>query len=702
MANSTLQVTYRTKKTGTGTQDLTKEMKQAGLTITDLKSGIDLAIGSFKTIVAAVQAMIGPTIEAAAEVRNLQRIIGGTAEESSKLIQAADDMGISAGTLQSAMEAAIKRGVEPTIEGIGALADEYNAIESPIARTKFLMDKFGKSGADLGQLMEQGAEGIKALGDEAMNTGLVLSQDAVDAAREFELSVDALGDASAGYFSLLAQQGIPVLTDLNNLLAEGITLTNQLEVARRAGILTDREAASVSEAVKWGYFDVGGAAEYVQEKTDKVAAATAAAADRYQGLADAADAANEAMAADAAAGRYQGLADALGVVGVAQFDLTNKLDDSKRAATLLSAALSGTMTDAAEDYQAVISETAPEIERLTAQLARYQAAQGQTFTVTTAASASVEEYELAQIKAATAAQKLAEFNGDSREEYLELKIAADEAAGKVGTLGEQMGISQSFTADYTRQIMETAGSLDVLNNRQATAEEQLRKTTAEFIYQQIAANLDAAAALEVGRTLGLVDEASYNTARAVLDLADKYDINGKAGIQAEEATGGFAAGLAVIYDQAVIAAGGQSTLTPAIAGTGTAAETAAGKIDDYGESLDGLDGKVVTATIITKLVTEGALPAIGDDAGAGKAQSNFASGAQDFIVPPGYPNDSYRVGLTSGEVVNVTPAGQVGRENSGGGGSTFNVTINAPGATANQLYDMLNAQDIRRRTGARS
>jgi len=231
MANSVLNVTYKTKKTGSGTQDLTKELKQTGLSITDLKSGIDLAIGSFKMIVAAAQALINPTIEAAGEVRNLQRIIGGTAEESSKLIQAADDMGISAGTLQGAMEAAIKRGVEPTIEGIGALADEYNAIESPIARTKFLMDKFGKSGADLGPLMEKGAAGIKQLGDEAVNTGLVLSQDAVDAAREFELSVDALGDASAGYFSLLAQQGIPILTGLNNLLAEGITLTNQLEVA---------------------------------------------------------------------------------------------------------------------------------------------------------------------------------------------------------------------------------------------------------------------------------------------------------------------------------------------------------------------------------------------------------------------------------------------------------------------------------------
>lgn len=38
----------------------------------------------------------------------------------------------------------------------------------------------------------------------------------------------------------------------------------------------------------------------------------------------------------------------------------------------------------------------------------------------------------------------------------------------------------------------------------------------------------------------------------------------------------------------------------------------------------------------------------------------FASGVTDFVVPPGYPNDSYRVGLTSGEHVTVTPDGTTG------------------------------------------
>lgn len=41
----------------------------------------------------------------------------------------------------------------------------------------------------------------------------------------------------------------------------------------------------------------------------------------------------------------------------------------------------------------------------------------------------------------------------------------------------------------------------------------------------------------------------------------------------------------------------------------------------------------------------------------GGAQEGFATGVSNFVVPPGYPNDSFMVGLTSGEVVNVDPAG---------------------------------------------
>jgi hypothetical protein len=55
----------------------------------------------------------------------------------------------------------------------------------------------------------------------------------------------------------------------------------------------------------------------------------------------------------------------------------------------------------------------------------------------------------------------------------------------------------------------------------------------------------------------------------------------------------------------------------------------------------------------------------------------FASGA-DFIVPPGYPNDSYPMRVQSGEHVKVTPAGQQTR-----GGDTYNLYVTAMDGGAN-------------------
>lgn len=54
--------------------------------------------------------------------------------------------------------------------------------------------------------------------------------------------------------------------------------------------------------------------------------------------------------------------------------------------------------------------------------------------------------------------------------------------------------------------------------------------------------------------------------------------------------------------------------------------------------------------------------------------AGFADGIRGFVVPPGFSNDSYLVGLTSGERVDVTPAGQ-----RHGGETPIVVNVNGPG-----------------------
>ena len=189
---------------------------------TGLNQAVQLVQQVFQTLKQGYDAVITSTLDYAEEVRQLSRAIGSTPEEASKLIQAADDVKVSYEDLMTGMNIAIRNGLEPTIEGMGQLADQYNSLNDPIARTKFLLDNFGRSGANLAPMMELGAEGIKALGEEAEATGLVLDGKAVKAARRLEIEMDRADDAMAGLATTIGNELIPSIADLLEIYNDAI------------------------------------------------------------------------------------------------------------------------------------------------------------------------------------------------------------------------------------------------------------------------------------------------------------------------------------------------------------------------------------------------------------------------------------------------------------------------------------------------
>jgi hypothetical protein len=79
----------------------------------------------------------------------------------------------------------------------------------------------------------------------------------------------------------------------------------------------------------------------------------------------------------------------------------------------------------------------------------------------------------------------------------------------------------------------------------------------------------------------------------------------------------------------------------------------------------------------------------------------YASGA-NFIVPPGYPNDTFPMRVQSGERVIVQPAAEASKSDSGSG-VTINNTINAaPGMDANALAAIVSQRITRQLRGARA
>ena len=131
------------------------------------------------------------------QVKELMLRTGGTAEETSRLIQTVDDAGISYETLSTAMRFAVKNGIEPNIESIARLSTEYLALNGPVERGQFLLDKFGRSGMDMARIMDMGGEAILNM-SQAVEKNLIVTDDAIQASEEYRVKVDNLSDSFEG------------------------------------------------------------------------------------------------------------------------------------------------------------------------------------------------------------------------------------------------------------------------------------------------------------------------------------------------------------------------------------------------------------------------------------------------------------------------------------------------------------------------
>jgi len=156
------------------------------------------------------------TVAYAKQVEDLGRLIGASPEEASRLIQAADDMRISYDTLSTSMEAAIRKGFDPSIAGLQDIRQKYQDLKDPIEQSKLLMDTFGRAGADMAPLMKLSSDELANLAAEADKAGLALSGKNLEDARQYALAMDGLDDSIMGVKVALAKGMIPSITEFIN------------------------------------------------------------------------------------------------------------------------------------------------------------------------------------------------------------------------------------------------------------------------------------------------------------------------------------------------------------------------------------------------------------------------------------------------------------------------------------------------------
>ncbi len=247
-------------------------------------------------------------VDLADKIENYKRVTGASAEESSRMVEAFQVLGVDAETATAGMFKLAKAvelhsdklradgvvvaknadGTTNLAKTLGAVADAYNAQLDPAKKNQIVLDAFGKAGAALIPILEQGSQKLAVFEDEA---GKIFTQDDLDRAKRYGQTMREAGqnidDAKASFGDLVAKLVGPVAESFNR----GTYIQNKLNDAVKAGIITqdqlrDSQMSSVPavDALTTKYSD----------QFDKDVKLKAAAADVAQALKDQAKAERDA------------------------------------------------------------------------------------------------------------------------------------------------------------------------------------------------------------------------------------------------------------------------------------------------------------------------------------------------------------------------------------------------------------------------
>lgn len=258
MSQTILEMILRSRSEGTGVPKATQDLKALEKATGDFKdkyagamAGIGAGIGIIAAGGAAIVGLANKTADYARDVRDMARATGTSAEEASILMNVADDLQISFDVLKTAAREMNKDGIQPTLGNIKQLAQEYQAIDNPVDRAKFAMEHFGKAGIEMQKILEADVESLDDLAAGALSAGLVMDEEATEAALAYEQALDGLNDRIEGVKIKLGTALIPALTNVvigfENTIKVAQALAIQFQLS--TGMITQEEASMQAAAL---------------------------------------------------------------------------------------------------------------------------------------------------------------------------------------------------------------------------------------------------------------------------------------------------------------------------------------------------------------------------------------------------------------------------------------------------------------------
>jgi len=117
------------------------------------------------------------------------------------------------------------------------VANAFKTLDNDATETALSMQLFGKSGSDLLEFLNQGGDGLDDFREKAEELGIVLSQETLSAADDFN---DAIGDLKTATQGAMYQALEPILPVLREFIGQMVDFARTGEGAKKAG----EEAAS--------------------------------------------------------------------------------------------------------------------------------------------------------------------------------------------------------------------------------------------------------------------------------------------------------------------------------------------------------------------------------------------------------------------------------------------------------------------------
>lgn len=237
------------------------EVKSNKLSLTDLKSGIDMTRQALEMIGQAFDATAGFAIDYGMQVKDTSALLGVNATEASTLIQVLEDLRVESGSLEMASKKLKDQGLTPNIDTLIQLSAEYQKLQAPVERNVFLFDKFGRAGIDLQRVMEAGPETLREYAEAAAESGKVVDEEFVQQMEDARLILDEFSDQ-------VEATKIKVGVWLVAGIVEARNATEAMNDAFEQGWITGAEYGEIMGQLRRGEIELADVQEIVNKKVE--------------------------------------------------------------------------------------------------------------------------------------------------------------------------------------------------------------------------------------------------------------------------------------------------------------------------------------------------------------------------------------------------------------------------------------------------